>query len=140
MVLYLEGEWDALYPTKDDFIEDIQKGTLFVAMDNGQLVAIYVISRECDEEYLRCAWENETDGACVLHRFCVSPNFQNRGIGKSILRHMEEQMRTMGFQSVRLDVFTENPYALKLYEKNSYEKRGYADWRKGRFLLMEKKL
>ena len=27
-----------------------------------------------------------------------------------------------------------------LYEKNGYIKRGYADWRKGRFWLMEKKL
>ena len=42
--------------------------------------------------------------------------------------------------SVESDVFTENPYAIKLYEKAGYVKRGYADWRKGRFALMEKKL
>ena len=38
------------------------------------------------------------------------------------------------------DVFTENPYAQKLYRKSGYQVRGYADWRKGRFDLMEKKL
>lgn len=38
------------------------------------------------------------------------------------------------------DVFTENPYAQKLYRKSGYQVRGYADCRKGRFDLMEKKL
>lgn len=43
-------------------------------------------------------------------------------------------------ESIRLDVFTKNPYAQKLYRKNGYQVRGFADWRKGRFDLMEKKL
>ena len=46
----------------------------------------------------------------------------------------------MGYNSVRLDTFTQNPFAQKLYRHNGYESRGYADWRKGRFDLMEKKL
>ena len=46
----------------------------------------------------------------------------------------------MGYESVRLDVFTKNPFAQKLYRNNGYKVRGYADWRKGRFDLMEKEL
>lgn len=38
------------------------------------------------------------------------------------------------------DIVTQNPFAQKLYRHNGYESRGYADWRKGRFDLMEKKL
>ena len=70
----------------------------------------------------------------------VSPSFQHNGIGNVVLRHIEKQLIEAGYDSVRLDVFTQNPYALRLYEKNGYVKRGFADWRKGRFLLMEKKL
>ena len=66
--------------------------------------------------------------------------YQNQGMGKKILTNIEEQVRSMGYESVRLDVFTGNPFALKLYDKSGYETRGYADWRKGRFALMEKKL
>jgi len=73
-------------------------------------------------------------------RLCVSADSQNKGIGSKLLAHIEEQVKNMGYSSVRLDVFSENPYALKLYEKNGYEKRGHADWRKGRFFLMEKTL
>lgn len=74
------------------------------------------------------------------HRFCVSPDFQNKGIGRVVLNHIEQQLRDLSYTSVRLDVFLQNPYALSLYQKNGYVERGYADWRKGRFLLMEKKL
>ena len=73
-------------------------------------------------------------------RFCVSPVFQNQGIGKTVLHHVEEQIKAMGYQSVRLDTFTENPFAQRLYLHNGYESRGYASWRKGKFDLMEKKL
>lgn len=43
-------------------------------------------------------------------------------------------------ESIRLDVFTQNPFALRLYEKTGYRKTGTADWRKGKFILMEKVL
>ena len=48
--------------------------------------------------------------------------------------------KSEGYDSIRLDCFTENPYSRKLYEKAGYSVVGYADWRKGRFELREKKL
>lgn len=45
-------QWDDLYPTRDDFSADIQDKTLYVAMEHDRIVAVYVISRECDPEYL----------------------------------------------------------------------------------------
>ena len=41
------------------------------------------------------------------------------------------EIKEMGYQSVRLDTFTENPFAQRLYLHNGYESRGYANWRKG---------
>lgn len=131
-------QWDERYPTREDFAADIQKETLYTVVDNETVIAVYVISRECDEEYYRCKWESDGDTACIIHRLCVSPDVQNRGIGKMVLCHIEEQLRDLGFEAARLDVFSGNPYAIRLYEKNGYIKRGYADWRKGRFWLMEK--
>lgn len=42
--------------------------------------------------------------------------------------------------AIRLDVFSQNPFALKLYEKCGYAKTGTVNWRKGIFYLMEKYL
>ena len=133
-------QWDEIYPTRSDFEEDIKNNNLYVVFDEDILIAFYVISGEYDEQYNNAEWKCEADSAYILHRFCVSPKVQNRGIGKKILRHIEHQIKDMGFKSVRLDTFTENPFAQKLYRHSGYESRGYANWRKGRFDLMEKKL
>lgn len=133
-------QWDELYPTKEVFLEDIEKNTLYIVTQNNQIIAIYTINQECDDEYDDFTWDNPVESACILHRLCVSADVQNNGIGTKVLYHLEEQVKQMGYSSIRLDVFSENPYALRLYEKNGYEKRGYADWRKGRFYLMEKTL
>ena len=131
-------QWDALYPTREDFAADIQKKTLYTAMMQGQIAAVYVLSRDCDPAYRLVHWSCPDETACILHRLCVAPGMQNRGVGTAVLRHMESRLRALGFESVRLDVFSENPAAVRLYEKNGYERRGFADWRKGRFWLMEK--
>ena len=131
-------QWDDIYPVCEDFEEDINKKTMYVVIKDTQFAAIYAISEECDDEYFKCEWENRKP--CIIHRFCVSPAFQNNGVGAIVLNHIETRLIEAGYDSVRLDVFTQNPYALRLYEKNGYIKRGYAEWRKGRFLLMEKKL
>ena len=131
-------QWDEVYPCRNDFESDIKSSTLYIATEDDRLVAVYVLSEECDAEYFECKWENKKP--CILHRFCVSPEFQHKGIGKKVLLHIEQQILEMGYDSVRLDAFTENPFSLSLYKKNGYVERGYADWRKGRFVLMEKRL
>jgi len=133
-------QWDEFYPTKDDFQRDIEKESLFLALDEDEIAAFYVISDESDEAYNFADWKCDADTSYILHRFCVSPFFQNKGIGREVLLHIENQIRNMGFESVRLDVFTKNPFAQRLYRNNGYEVTGHADWRKGRFDLMEKKL
>ncbi len=133
-------QWDSLYPTREDFYIDINRKTLYVAEDGHKFLAIYVISQEYDNEYKKCEWNNPDETTCIIHRFCVAPGFQNKGIGKQVLKHIEEQAVTLSYTSVRLDVYTQNPYALKLYMNSGYKERGFADWRKGRFILMEKTL
>jgi len=133
-------QWDEVYPAREDFLNDIDNDSLYVAVEDDKIIAFYVINQECDEEYHLCKWENPDESACIIHRLCVLPDYQNKGIGSGLLSHIEEQARSIGYKSIRLDVFSENPYALRLYEKKGYVKRGYADWRKGRFFLMEKKL
>lgn len=113
---------------------------MYVAEENEKIIALYVISTEADEAYNYAEWKYLDETSLVLHRFCVSPNFQNRGIGKKVLTEIELQVKNKGYDSIRLDVFTKNPYAQRLYRNNGYEVRGFAEWRKGRFDLMEKHL
>lgn len=131
-------QWDEVYPTEQDFREDINKGQLFVGVVQGQIAVVYVINRECDEQYRNGNWQYADISYYVIHRLCVNPDFQNQGIARRTLLHIEEQLAEWGIHAIRLDAFSENPYALRLYEHLGYAKVGTTDWRKGRFYLLEK--
>jgi ribosomal protein S18 acetylase RimI-like enzyme len=133
-------QWDDLYPTRKDFADDIGLGQLTVGTVGGVIAVVYVVNCDCDEDYELAAWERPNDRYCVIHRLCVHPLFQHRGLARQSVEHAERQCRDQGFQSVRLDVFQENPWARKLYDGLGYKSVGYADWRKGRFYLLEKHL
>lgn len=133
-------QWDDVYPTKEDFENDIEKGHLQVGVINFKIAVVYAINQEFDEQYKNGQWKYGSNKFCVIHRLCVSPDFQNKGIARKTLEHIEIVQSELGTESIRLDAFSKNPYALNLYKHCGYEKVGYAEWRKGLFYLMEKQL
>ena len=92
-------QWDEIYPARSDFEKDINNNNLYVVYDEDMLIAFYVISGECDEQYDNAQWRCEGSSAYILHRFCVSPKVQNKGIGKTVLLHIEDQIKDMGYRS-----------------------------------------
>ncbi len=133
-------QWDELYPDWAILAEDISKDELFVGMIGDEIVSVFVINSEDQEGYENGKWQYPNTSFRIIHRLCVNPKFQNRGIGLETMRHIEAELKKEGVESVRFDAFTLNPFALRLYDKLGYKKVGYADFRKGRFVLMEKKL
>lgn len=133
-------QWDNIYPTKEDFTNDIIKKTLYVGTIDDDIAVVYAINQDADEQYANGTWAYPDSNYSIIHRLCVNPKFQNRGVAKETLNNIETTLREAGTESVRLDVFTENPFALKLYRRNGYAEVGTAHWRKGTFLLMEKHL
>lgn len=131
-------QWDDRYPTKEDFQEDIDESQLYVGLVDGQIVVVYALNQKHDKEYENGKWKYKDEPFYIVHRLCVNPTFQNKGIAKSTLLYIEKQLTEMGIHVIRLDVFTNNPFALRLYNSLGYSEVGYADWRKGRFCLMEK--
>lgn len=131
-------QWDNLYPLKEDFQKDIVKNQLYLGLANDQIAVLYVLNQECDKEYENGDWKFKEEEFYIVHRLCVNPDFQNRGIARHTLLHIEKQLKSKGIYVIRLDVFQNNPYAIRLYDSLGYSKAGYADWRKGRFYLMEK--
>lgn len=133
-------QWDNLYPNEEVLREDIIKQQLYVGIVDNHIAVIYVLNQDCDEAYKNGKWKYEYKPYYVVHRLCVNPLFQNKGIAQLTMQHIEKELLLLGITSIRLDAFTKNPYALKLYDKLGYSKVGYANWRKGKFYLMEKYL
>ncbi|MDR3598040.1 GNAT family N-acetyltransferase [Clostridium sp.] len=70
----------------------------------------------------------------------ILPDFQNQGVGTQSMMLIEKMIRKNWIGSIRLDAFSLNPFALRLYEKIGYARVGKANWRKGLFYLFEKKI
>ena len=134
------NQWDDLYPTTTDLEQDILNGQMYVGIKDGEIASALVINNECEEEYKYGNWRYDNDKFTVVHRLCVNPIYQNKKIGKDTMVKIEEILKTEGIQSIRLDTFSLNPYALKMYQTLEYQKVGEVEWRKGLFYLLEKKL
>ena len=133
-------QWDEVYPAKEHIMQDIQNNQMYIGKIDQKIAVCFVLSEECDEEYKNGKWQYPDARFTVIHRLCVNPEFQNQGIAAKTLEYIENLCKTQGYESIRLDCFTKNPYSQKLYNKAGYSVVGYADWRKGRFELREKKL
>ena len=135
-------QWDEIYPAAEDFLNDMASGGMYLGFIGEQLASMYTINNQFDDDYFAdgIPWDYPVDGACCIHRLCVHPFYQGKGIGGITLRHAQSMIEKMGYESIRLDVFSENPGAIRLYEREGYIRKGSAFWRKGEFFLMEKKL
>ncbi|MBD5494215.1 MAG: GNAT family N-acetyltransferase [Lachnospiraceae bacterium] len=133
-------QWDELYPTKDDFMDDIRNNQLTVGCIENQIAVVFTINQAYDEEYENGKWKEPEKSFNVVHRLCVHPKFQNMGIARQAMDYIEKQTLSEGKRAVRLDVYSKNTYANKLYLGRGYQKVGEVEWRKGCFYLMEKYL
>ncbi len=131
-------QWDEIYPDENTIKQDIEMDDLYIGLIDRRIAVIFVVNSYCDEEYHNGDWLYPDRNYRVIHRLCVHPDFQNKGVGKITMEYIENKLSNENIKSIRLDSFTKNPYAIKLYKKLGYKTVGYADWRMGRFYLMEK--
>lgn len=133
-------QWDDLYPNEDILKTDIEQKTMYLCEIENVIVAVFVLSRECDLEYEIGDWQHKHSSFSVVHRLCVNPDFQGMGVGTQAMLYAESILKDGGIDSVRLDAFSQNPAALRFYGKLGYSKVGQVNFRKGLFYLFEKKL
>ena len=133
-------QWDEYYPDREILTEDVESGDMTLGLLDGEPACAWVVNREYEPEYVSGAWEHTGGDFCVLHRLCVNPELQGRGLARQAMAHMEKNALDKGFDSVRLDVFSQNLHAQRLYERLGYKRTGEVRFRKGIFYLMEKKL
>ena len=137
-------QWDDVYPTPAILRADYEKGDLYVSEDeSGTVIAAVVINADCNpdcrEDYAAASWQGG-EPYLIVHRLCVSPVSQGQGTGRALMNDVEAWARERGYVDIRLDAFSLNPHALRMYDRLGYRKRGEANWRKGLFYLLEKQL
>ncbi|WP_394706895.1 GNAT family N-acetyltransferase [Marispirochaeta sp.] len=75
-----------------------------------------------------------------VRRLAVHPAYQGGGIAGKLTTFAESYAADNGYTAIRLDTFSGNPIALHLYRKKGYSEAGTVRFRKGSFVVFEKKV
>lgn len=111
--------WDFNYPSIDEVKSDIDKKSLFIVLDNKEIIAVAAAGK--DEELISMdCYSKDINAPCFLARIGVKTEFQNNGIAKYLISFIEKQMITNGFDGMHFLVSKTNPHALAVYDKMGY--------------------
>ena len=133
-------QWDEIYPSIEVLQADVSSGQMQIGRVNGKIAVAFLLEECSEEDYEDADWRYRDPRFIVLHRLCVHPAFQGQGVARQTMDFLEQAVLDSGLSAVRLDAFSLNPAALKLYESRGYEKAGEIQFRKGLFYLYEKRL
>ncbi|MBY0517375.1 MAG: GNAT family N-acetyltransferase [Bacteriovoracaceae bacterium] len=82
------------------------------------------------------AWENDQNIGMIwfkeerdwetpyayLYQILIWDEYQGRGLGKSLMKHFEDEVKKLNLKRIRLHVFAFNERAIKMYEDFEFEK------------------
>ena len=117
-------QWNEKYPSKEAFKKDIEKNTLYVYKNKSRITGCISLCADKDEEYENVEWITEDFKNLYLHRLAVHPEYQKKGVGRSLMDFAEEYAKLNGFKSVRLDTFSQNTRNNKFYKSRKYVQLG----------------
>ncbi len=115
-------QWNDHYPDRASFQRDIQRRELYIAEINGTLAGCICISSLKDPEYLPVQWLSQTENNLYIHRLAVHPHFQGQGYARKLMDYAEACAQQKGFESVRLDTFSQNKRNQLFYELRGYQR------------------
>lgn len=112
-----------IYPVRQNAIDGIEHGNLYVAKQNDKIVGSLILSHEPESAYDKAKWEFESDysNVFVIHTFVVHPDFMKCGVGKALINFAIEYGIQSQVKSIRLDVYEGNIPAIRLYEKCGFQ-------------------
>lgn len=116
-------QWDALYPQRKDFHQDILDKSLFVFEEAGQVKGMLCINTVEPIEYGPVTWSSR-EKALVLHRMAIDPAARKQGIGLKFMKFAEQVARESAIGYLKTDTFSENVKMNGLFQKCGYQKVG----------------
>jgi ribosomal protein S18 acetylase RimI-like enzyme len=117
-------QWDDVYPARDVIAADVARGALFVLEDeHGRCVGSVALDETQSEEYQSLTWTSP-EPALVVHRLCVDPAEQGKGLARRLMDFAESLAVERGYASIRLDAYTGNPRSVQLYRRRGYREVG----------------
>lgn len=116
---YNNYQWDENYPKEKDFMNDIEKGDLYVAEREGKLVGFICVNKVEPIEYNGLNW-GLNDEAMVVHRMAVNPACRREGIGTELIKFADELALNNSIRYLKTDTYSLNIKMDALFKKSGY--------------------
>ena len=117
------GWMKGIYPIRQDAVNGVKNGTLYVAKHNGKIIGSIILNHEPESAYYKVKWKIESDycDIFVIHTFIIHPEYMKLGIGKALMDFAVEYSLQSNIKSIRLDVYENNIPAINLYKKCGFQ-------------------
>ncbi|MEE2953760.1 MAG: GNAT family N-acetyltransferase [Bacteroidota bacterium] len=116
-------QWDSTYPNASVILKDIKEKTYYV-IEEGGIIGGINIDKNQDPTYLNIKWYDKKNQFLVVHRLAVKEEYWREGIGKRLMLFTEKLVIKNKLNSIRLDTYSGNPYAIVFYKKLGYKELG----------------
>lgn len=117
-------QWQSGVPSRETFLEDVNKGIAYVIQDEHQVIATIQII-EYEPYYDKVFEGNWTEpNALVAHRVAVRIGCRKQGVGTMLLCEAEKIALERGKKALRLDTHEKNFKMRGMLEKNGYKNIG----------------
>jgi len=115
-----------VYPTAGTARGAIEAGDMYVAVEDGRVVASGRINHEQMPAYAQVTWRwpARDDQVLVLHTLTVDPAMGGRGFAREFLSFYEQLARDAGCTALRIDTNAKNAAARAMYARHGYIESG----------------
>ena len=111
------------YPNEDFLRKTLDADTLYVAREDDRLLCAVTVDTNFDPEYAQVNWLFGTKPG-AFHRLAIAPEAQGMGLGRKIIADICEILRAQGCDVLRIDTYSPNENAQKLYAAIGMRKAG----------------
>jgi len=115
-------QWDEKYPSNEVLLEDIALQQIWKLEVGNSIVGLIVLTEIEDKEYQQVKWLTKNQHHLYIHRLAVHPKFQGKGYAQKLMDFAEKYAKEKGYNSIRLDTFSQNKRNQKFYEQRNYIK------------------
>ena len=110
----LNMEWTFSKMGEDYFIELIEKGTVWVAVDDNKVIGYLAGSINVKPEYA-------TKSLSELDNFYVEEEYRRQGIGKKLLEEFKKYCISKDIEEIKVTASAKNINARQFYKNNGFE-------------------
>ncbi|TQR21389.1 GNAT family N-acetyltransferase [Psychrobacillus vulpis] len=121
-------QWEFLLRGGDDeeIKQAVSNNVTYIIIKDKEIIATFTLSSKQSEWDNHIFGEDRLSNSLYLHRLAITPKFMKKGIGKSILHWILENINT-DKELIKLDCVANNTKLNDFYKNNGFELIGIKD-------------